>query len=85
MAEIKDIIAKNLIELRKKNNLTQIELAEKLNYSDNAISRWERGEVTPSIETLVHISEIFNVPINSLLEDNAKQVAKARDKKEIIN
>ena len=85
MADIKDIIAKNLIELRKKNNLTQIGLAEKLNYSDNAISRWERGEVTPSIETLVQISEVFNVPLNSLLEDNAKQVSKARDKKEIIN
>lgn len=85
MADIKDIIANNIINLRKKNNMTQNELAEKLNYSDNAISRWERGEVTPNIETLIHISEVFNVPLNSLLEDNATKVATAQDKKEIIN
>ena len=77
--------ANNIINLRKKNKLTQIELAEKLNYSDNAISRWERAEVTPNIETLVQISEIFNVPLNSLLEDNAVKVSSAKDKKEIIN
>ena len=43
MSDIKDIVAKNIIDLRKKNGLTQNELAEKLNYSDNAVSRWERG------------------------------------------
>lgn len=85
MADIKQIIANNIINLRKKNNLTQIELAEKLNYSDNAVSRWERAEVTPNIETLVQISEVFNVPLNSLLEDNAVKVSIVKDKKEIIN
>ena len=49
MNDIKHVIAKNLITLRKKNGLTQNELAQKLNYSDNAISRWEHAEVTPSI------------------------------------
>ncbi|MGN0961716.1 MAG: helix-turn-helix domain-containing protein, partial [Christensenellales bacterium] len=43
MKDIKQIIANNLITLRKKNNLTQNELAEKINYSDNAISRWEHA------------------------------------------
>ena len=85
MADIKQIIANNIINLRKKNNLTQIELAEKLNYSDNAISRWERAEVTPNIETLVQISEVFNVPLNSLLEDNAVKASNIKDKREIIN
>ena len=70
MEDIKKIIAKNLIELRKKNNLTQNELAEKLNYSDNTISRWEHAEITPSIETLVQIAELFNVSLESLLKEN---------------
>ena len=85
MTDIKEIIAKNIINLRKKNNLTQNELAEKLNYSDNAISRWERAEVTPNIETLIQISEVFNVPLNSLLEENVVKAVSDRDKKEIIN
>lgn len=50
--------------------MTQNELAEKLNYSDNAVSRWERGEVTPSIETLQQISETFAVPLESLFKEN---------------
>ena len=70
MADIKEIVAKNIIALRKKHNMTQNELAEKLNYSDNAVSRWERGEVTPSIETLQQISETFSVPLESLFKDN---------------
>lgn len=85
MSNIKDIIAKNIINLRKKNNLTQTELANKLNYSDNAISRWERGEVTPSIETLVHLSEVFNVPLQNLIEDDAVKTSTVRDKKEKVN
>ena len=70
MTDIKEIVAKNIIALRKKHNMTQNELAEKLNYSDNAVSRWERGEVTPSIETLQQISETFSVPLESLFKDN---------------
>lgn len=85
MKNISEIIAKNLISLRKKNNLTQNELADKINYSDNAISRWEHGEVTPSIETLAHISEIFNVPLSSLIEDNALKTAEQNDKTQMIN
>lgn len=85
MKNISEIIAKNLIALRKKNNLTQNELAEKVNYSDNAISRWEHAEVTPSIETLAHIAEIFNVPLSSLIEDDALKTAKHNDKTQMIN
>ena len=69
MKEIKEIIANNLITLRKSNGLTQNELAEKLSYSDNMVSRWERAEITPSIETLQKISEFYSVPLASLLEE----------------
>lgn len=69
MKEIKEIIANNLITLRKSHNLTQNDLAEKLAYSDNMVSRWERAEITPSVETLQKISEFYNVPLASLLEE----------------
>ena len=82
MKEIKDIISNNLISLRKKNNLTQNELAAKLSYSDNMVSRWERGEITPSIETLQKISEFYSVPLSSLLEEHSVE---EKNKDEKIN
>lgn len=85
MNDIKQVIAKNLITLRKKHKLTQNELAEKLNYSDNAISRWEHAEVTPSIETLEQIANIYNVPLSSLIEDNAVKSAELSDRRALVN
>ena len=80
MKDIKEIIAQNLIELRKKNNLTQNELAEKLNYSDNTISRWEHAEITPSVESLAQIAQIYNVPVEVLIKENATAQSE-KDKK----
>ena len=73
MSNLKEIIAKNLIFLRKKNNLTQMELASKINYSDNAVSRWERGDVTPSIEILELLGEFYGVSVEDLLSDNLNE------------
>lgn len=73
MKEIKEIIANNLISLRKARGLTQNELADELAYSDNMVSRWERGEITPNIETLQKISEFYNIPLTSLLAENAEK------------
>lgn len=84
-SNIKETIAQNLIRLRKKNNLTQNELAEKINYSDNAVSRWEHAEVTPSIETLEQISKVFNVPLRSLIEDDAVKTAEINNRTQMIN
>ena len=53
MEDIKNTIATNIAELRKTNKLTQLELAEKLNYSDKAISKWERGEAVPDVAVLI--------------------------------
>ena len=47
MGTTKEIIRQNLVKLRKEKKMTQLELAEKLNYSDKAVSRWENGEVVP--------------------------------------
>ena len=49
--------------------LTQVGLAKKINYSDKAVSRWEKGEVLPDIETLDALSKIFNVPLSYLIEE----------------
>ena len=61
MKDIKGIVAKNICELRQLNNMTQLELAEKLNYSDKAISKWERAESCPDITVLVQIADLFGV------------------------
>ncbi|MBQ8606446.1 MAG: helix-turn-helix transcriptional regulator [Clostridia bacterium] len=66
MEDIKSIVAKNITELRLLNNMTQAELAEKLNYSDKTVSKWERGESTPDISVLVEIADIFGVTLDYL-------------------
>ena len=52
---VKQTIAKNLVELRRRHRFTQQELAQRLNYSDKAISRWEHAETLPDIETLCRV------------------------------
>lgn len=63
------ILAENLIKLRKLNKLTQVELANKLGFSDKAVSKWENGDTTPDIETIYKLASIYNVSIDSLLKD----------------
>jgi transcriptional regulator with XRE-family HTH domain len=65
--EIKTNFSENLIKLRKSNNLTQLQLAEKLNYSDKAVSKWEVGSVLPDVETLCNISDFFGITVNDLI------------------
>lgn len=72
MDDLKQIIAENIVFYRKEIGLTQVELAEKLNYSDKAISKWERAESCPDIITLVSLAKIFNVTVNELVEDRKK-------------
>ena len=69
MQELKNIIAKNIQECRNACGLTQLELAEKLNYSDKAVSKWERGESLPDISVLKKMSEIFGVSLDYLTEE----------------
>lgn len=70
LEELKLIIARNIADLRKNNRMTQAEFAEKLNYSDKAISKWERGESIPDISTLKIIAEMFGVTVDYLLEED---------------
>jgi len=68
-SNFKKIVVNNLIYYRKLNNLTQLQLAEKLNYSDKAISKWERGESLPDLFILSIIAEIYGVTLNDLTSE----------------
>lgn len=59
-----------LSALRKQHSMTQMELAEKLGISRQAISKWERGVAEPSTENLVSIGKLFNVPVDTLVDEN---------------
>lgn len=67
MNDIKSIVAKNIAELRQTSGMTQLELAEKLNYSDKAVSKWEHADSMPDISVLVEISELFGVPLDYII------------------
>ena len=65
--EISKNIAKNLIFYRKEAGLTQAELAEKINYSDKSISKWESGNGVPDVYTLMQMAELYGVTLNDLV------------------
>lgn len=56
-----------LTELRKQNNMTQADLAEKMCVTDKAVSKWERDISCPNIETIQKLADFFNIPVNELL------------------
>lgn len=57
-----------IAELRKENNITQFELAEKLGVTDRAVSKWETGGSYPDITLIVQIADMFNVSVDFLLK-----------------
>ena len=65
-------IANNLIHYRKESNLTQLELAEKLQYSDKAISKWERGESVPDIFILHTLADLYSCSVDDFLSERIK-------------
>lgn len=80
MEDIKNIIAKNITELRILNDMTQMELAEKLNYSNKTISKWERAESSPDISVLVEIADLFGVSIDYLVRTQIDEQTVKEDK-----
>ncbi|MBQ7415413.1 MAG: helix-turn-helix transcriptional regulator [Oscillospiraceae bacterium] len=75
MEDLKPIIAKNIIALRQGAKMTQSDLAEQLNYSDKAISKWERAESMPDITVLKAIADLFEVPLDYLVRENHDEPA----------
>lgn len=92
MSDIRTTVKENLIRLRHEHKLTQLELSQRINYSDKAISRWENGDVTPDVETLAALAELYGVPITvfflpagaqlSAEEQRALKKAKKEEEKE---
>ena len=69
MEDIKSIVAQNIADLRQANGLTQLELAEKLNYSDKTVSKWERAESTPDLAVLLELATLFGVTLDYFVHE----------------
>ena len=67
-------IGKNITQLRKTNNMTQMELADKLGISFQAVSNWERGNTMPDISKLPELADIFHISVDELLIEKASLV-----------
>ena len=73
LKEFKEVVAQNIYYLRTKNHLTQYELGEKLNYSDKAISKWERAEGMPDAYIISKMSGLFGVTVDYMLTPHSEQ------------
>ena len=83
MEDIKSNVAKNITELRILNNMTQMELGERLNYSDKTISKWERVESSPNLSALVEMADLFGVTLDYLVKsENIEEAVVERKTKE---
>lgn len=75
--DIKHIVAANICALRQDKEMTQGELAAALNYSDKAVSKWERAESLPDISVLTKIADIFDVTLDFLLQSSHSKAQEA--------
>lgn len=70
-------LAEKLVTLRKQKGLTQMDLAEQLNVSRQAISRWEVGAAIPSTDNLKVLGELYGIPVDYLLNDDTAEDTKS--------
>ena len=91
MKDLRPIIAKNICDLRIDRGITQQNLADTLNYSDKAVSKWERAEALPDVTVLKQIADYFGVSVDYLLEAEhkngmgcSKQIAALRRRNRVI-
>lgn len=86
MKNVKEIIANNLQSLRKQKRLTQFEVGEAVHYSDKAVSRWEKGESLPDVETLQKLAEFFGVKTAYLFEEHITgPILPVENRQQVIN
>ena len=83
--EIRINFSKNLYALRKSKNLSQAQLAEDLNYTYKAVSKWENKDTIPDIVTLSAIASYFDITVDDLISshDAVKKSTKKRTRKRI--
>ena len=70
-----ELLAKNLVYYRKASGLTQLELAEKFNYSDKSISKWERGEGFPDVFVLKSLADFYGITVDDFYLEEHKKIA----------
>ena len=80
-----ELLAKNLVYYRKASGLTQLELAEKFNYSDKSISKWERGEGFPDVFVLKSLADFYGITVDDFyLEEHKKITVKHSQRRKQI-
>ncbi len=84
MNDAKNAVAENLTQLRKAHGLTQAQLAEKFNYSDKAICRWEKGDTLPDISTLCALADFYGVTMNDLVDPNFEACTGENEEKTVF-
>ena len=80
----KQTLGQKIAELRKTKNMTQLELANKLNITDKAVSKWERNISCPDINTFPKLAEILGVSVDELLQAN-NAVSDSKENKDIVD
>lgn len=85
MEQIKPTIARNIVRLRQASGMTQAELAAKLNYSDKAVSKWERGESLPDVAVLAQIADLFQVSMDWLVRGEVMSAEPAVKQRSHLN
>lgn len=75
----------NLKKLRKEKNISQEQLAEKLNISRQAISKWESGKAYPDIDNLILLRDIFNVSLDELMVNEKTDKGKSINQEEHVS
>lgn len=78
------IIAKNITDLRKSAGMTQLELAEKIHYSDKTVSKWERAEAIPDVGTMHLLADTLGVTVNDIVYRPKDNKPKVKEKKELF-
>ncbi len=81
MDNLAEVIGQNIMRLRKMANMTQLELAEKLNYSDKSVSKWEQGNGVPDVRILVQLADLFQVSVDDLVREHVEKEIMPRNTK----
>ena len=85
MEGTKNTVAKNIVRLRQASGMTQAELAAKLNYSDKAVSKWERGDSMPDVAVLSKIADLFQVSLDWLVRGEVMSAEPAVKERSRLN
>ena len=78
-------LSDNLKRIRKENNLSQEQLADKLGVSRQAVSKWESNQAYPEMDKVLQICKMFNLNIDELLNQNLKEVNETKQSKNNVN